>query len=89
MKYVKVENVLPDNLIKEIQKYIQGEYIYIPSPPNTRKKWGENSGNREHIRKRNEDIYSKYRNGYKIKDLAEEYYLSVESIKRIVYKKSS
>ncbi|MPM65975.1 hypothetical protein SDC9_112879 [bioreactor metagenome] len=89
MKYVKVENVLPDNLIKEIQKYIQGEYIYIPSPPNTRKKWGESSGNREHIRKRNEDICGKYRSGCKIKDLAEEYYLSVESIKRIVYKKSS
>jgi len=85
--YVKAETILPDNLIKEIQKYIQGEYIYIPSPPNKRKKWGENSGNREYIRNRNEDICKKYRNGYKIKDLAEEYFLSIESIKRIVYSK--
>ncbi|WP_333482327.1 hypothetical protein [Clostridium estertheticum] len=30
MKYAKVETVLPDNLVREIQKYIQGEYIYIP-----------------------------------------------------------
>jgi DNA-binding NarL/FixJ family response regulator len=85
--YVKAETILPDDLIKEIQKYIQGEYVYIPSPPNTRKKWGENSGNREYIRNRNEDICKKYRSGCKIKDLAEEYYLSIESIKRIVYAK--
>jgi len=85
--YVKAETILPDNLIKEIQKYIQGEYIYIPSPPNKRKKWGENSGNREYIRNRNEDICKKYRSGCKIKDLAEEYFLSIESIKRIVYSK--
>lgn len=87
MGYVKAETILPDNLIKEIQKYIQGEYIYIPSPPNTRKKWGENSGNREYIRSRNEDICKKYRSGCKIKDLAKEYFLSIESIKRIVYSK--
>ena len=29
MKYVRVERILPENLIIEIQKYIQGEYIYI------------------------------------------------------------
>lgn len=87
MGYVKAETILPDDLVKEIQKYIQGEYIYIPSPPNKRKKWGENSGNREYIRNRNEDICKKYRSGCKIKDLAEEYFLSIESIKRIVYSK--
>jgi hypothetical protein len=34
--------ILPDNLVREIQKYIQGEYLYIPSEPGKRKKWGEN-----------------------------------------------
>lgn len=87
MKYVKVETILPDNLIKELQKYIQGEYVYIPSQVETRKKWGEKSGHRIYIQSRNEDICSKYSKGYKIKDLANEFFLSIESIKKIVYGK--
>ncbi|HCO74033.1 MAG TPA: hypothetical protein DIT16_04170 [Clostridium sp.] len=41
MGYVKAETILPDNLLREIQKYIQGEYVYIPSEHTTRKKWGK------------------------------------------------
>ncbi len=37
MKYVRIDRILPDDLVKEIQKYIQGEYIYVPSPPEKRK----------------------------------------------------
>ena len=29
-------------LVKEIQKYIQGEYVYIPSHAGKRKRLGEN-----------------------------------------------
>jgi Mor family transcriptional regulator len=88
MRYVKVETILPDNLIREIQKYIQGEYIYIPSENTARKKWGERSGNRELLKKRNEEIYCKYKSGYTISDLAKEFFLSVDSIKKIVYTKN-
>ncbi|ADL50059.1 CD3324 family protein [Clostridium cellulovorans] len=49
MGYVKAETILPNNLIKELQKYIQGEYVYIPAQSDTRKKWGEKSGNRTYI----------------------------------------
>ncbi|MHB1392922.1 MAG: CD3324 family protein [Clostridia bacterium] len=85
MRYVKAETILPDNLVREIQKYIQGEYLYIPSQPEKRKKWGENSGNREYIRSRNEDIRSKYNDGLAIANLAEEFFLSIDSIKKIIY----
>jgi hypothetical protein len=85
VRYVKAEMILPDNLVREIQKYIQGEYLYIPSQPEKRKKWGENSGNREYIRNRNEDIRSKHKNGYAIDNLAEEFFLSIDSIKKIIY----
>ncbi len=88
MKYVKAETILPDELVKAIQKYIQGEYIYIPSQLGTRKKWGENSGIRTYIQNRNENIRSKYSSGYEIKDLANEFFLSIESIKKIVYGKN-
>jgi len=85
MKCTKIETILPDNLVREIQKYIQGEYIYVPSQLKKRKRWGEASGNRANIQARNEKIRSKYEGGYKIKDLAEEFFLSVDSIKKIVY----
>ncbi|WP_443659233.1 hypothetical protein [Clostridium algidicarnis] len=41
MKYVNVQTVLPDSLIKEIQKYINGEYIYIFHLKRTHGKSGE------------------------------------------------
>ena len=87
MRYVKAETILPDSLVREIQKYIQGEYVYIPSENTSRKKWGEKSGHRDYIRSRNEEICSKHKNGYAIADLAEEFYLSIDSIKKIVYTK--
>jgi DNA-binding NarL/FixJ family response regulator len=88
MRYVKAETLLPDSLLIEIQKYIQGEYIYIPSQTEKRKKWGENSGSRDYIQNRNEEIRSKYASGYKIKNLAEELFLSIDSIKKIIYAKN-
>jgi hypothetical protein len=87
VRYVKAGMILPDSLVREIQKYIQGEYLYIPSQPEKRKKWGENSGNRELIQNRNEAIRSKYNSGYSISNLAEEFFLSVDSIKKIIYTK--
>lgn len=87
MRYVRVDSILPEELIKEIQKYIQGEYIYIPSSPETRKRWGEKSKNKQYMHSRNAEIHSKYINGCTICKLAEEYFLSESSIKKIVYKK--
>jgi Mor family transcriptional regulator len=88
VRYVKAETLLPSSLIEEIQKYIQGEYIYIPSPETKRKKWGEKSGNREYIRNRNKIIRQKYSSGQTIAALAGEFFLSMESIKKIIYAKS-
>lgn len=88
MRYVKAETILPDNLVREIQKYIQGEYVYIPSENTIRKKWGEKSGNRDFLQNRNEDIRNKYKSGYSMEDLAEEFFLSVDSIKKIIYAKN-
>lgn len=89
MNYIKAESILPEELLKEVQKYIQGKYLYIPCESQTRKKWGEKSGYRDYIQDRNEEIRCKYEEGYKIKDLAEEFFLSIDSIKKIVYAKSA
>jgi Mor family transcriptional regulator len=87
MKYQKATNVLPEHLLLEIQKYIQGEYLYIPAARSCYKKWGEKSGIRKALANRNKEIINKYKQGFTMMDLAEEYYLSVHSIKQIIYKK--
>jgi len=41
MKYYKTNKVLPDELVKMIQMYIDGGYIYIPKKDETRMgNWG-------------------------------------------------
>ncbi|EKN68902.1 CD3324 family protein [Schinkia azotoformans] len=85
MNYVKATAVLPQELIKEIQKYVQGETIYIPKPEGSHQKWGTRSGARQLIAERNDRIKHDFRNGMSIAELADEYFLSTESIKKIVY----
>jgi len=40
MKYIKAQQVFPESLLVEIQKYIQGEYVYIPKAPDNHNEWG-------------------------------------------------
>lgn len=85
MKYRNASDILPDELLKEVQKYASGETLYIPSSIE-RKKWGHGSGARVFYKQRNEEIRSKYFHKTSIDELAEEYCLSTETIRKIVYK---
>lgn len=84
MKYKKANEILPDELLREVQKYISGETLYIPKT-DERQKWGRGSGAREYYRVRNEEIRQKKLAGQSAQLLAEEYNLSVESIRKIIY----
>ncbi|WP_423798317.1 CD3324 family protein [Neobacillus sp. SAB-20_R2A] len=85
MKYMNASKVLPEKLIVEIQKYIQGETLYIPKQETEYRKWGTSSGGRRLLDRRNTDIRNSFISGSSIQQLAEEYYLSPETIKKIVY----
>jgi Mor family transcriptional regulator len=85
MKYMNANKVLPEKLIVEIQKYVQGETLYIPKQETKRMKWGTSSGGRRMLDQRNKAIRNSFVNGSTIEHLAEEYYLSTETIKKIVY----
>lgn len=86
MKYRNASHILPDELLREIQKYTEGEAIYIPRSEDKRK-WGEGSGARKYFEDRNKKIRTDYADGKTIDQIAETYNLSVESIRRIVYHK--
>mgnify|MGYP000959239944 FL=1 len=55
--------------------------MYIPKAQGTKKKWGENSGYIRSLSIRNDNIRKEYRAGLTIRDLADMYYLSENTIK--------
>ncbi|MCA0969261.1 hypothetical protein LCM20_01500 [Halobacillus litoralis] len=81
------KEVLPKELMKQIQQYIQGDTIYIPKLKESHHKWGTKSGVRKELDERNESIRRDFRSGVVVLELAERYCLSVETIKKIVYVK--
>lgn len=87
MGYKNAKDILPPELIKEIQKYVRGERIYIPQIENTRTDWGSKSGLRQEITFRNKEIKNKYKEGLSVEELSELFCLGSESIKKIIYNK--
>ena len=87
MKYINANVILPDVLVEELQKYVQAGYIYIPAKDEQRKSWGELSGYREELKRRNQRIVSEYRQGTSVEELADRYYLSIYAIRKIIYQK--
>ncbi|WNS46923.1 CD3324 family protein [Paenibacillus sp. MMS20-IR301] len=85
MKYVNADHALPQHLLREVQKYIQGGLLYIPKPEGQHTRWGEKSGGRSYLAARNHSIRERYASGISVAGLAEEFCLSCDSIKKIVY----
>lgn len=86
MGYRKAEEILPMEIIELIQKYVDGENIYIPRKENQRKEWGNNTFIRQELEDRNHQIFTDFQNGYKAQDLSVKYFLSEKSIQRILRK---
>ena len=84
MKYRKASEVLPDDLLREVQKYVDGEALYFPRLKN-RKTWGESTGAKNYYKQRNDEIRRAFSEGTPVDALASKYNLSVDSIRKIVY----
>ena len=53
MSYKKAIDVLPHNILRAVQQYIDGAYIYIPRKEDKKQRWGANTQTRESIQARN------------------------------------
>lgn len=82
MSYLRAEEILPQELIEEIQRYVNGTCIYIPVVK--KQDWGSATQTRQLLQNRNEAIYRDFCQGISVKLLAQNYYLSVKSIQRIL-----
>ncbi|MBR6184860.1 MAG: ParB N-terminal domain-containing protein [Clostridia bacterium] len=86
MKYKNAQDIFPEPLLQQIQRYVSGETVYIPARAE-KKAWGESSGYQQYLRERNAEIRKAFSQGEPKEELMEKYSLSYDSIKRIVYSK--
>lgn len=84
MRYIKANEILPLDLLEEIQRYADGVYLYIPRKPEKRLRWGSGSGYRGELELRDCQIRQSRREGMSISALAKKYHLSEKSISRIL-----
>jgi RimJ/RimL family protein N-acetyltransferase len=85
MKYRNATELLPLQLLQELQEYMQGETIYVPKVK--RKSWGEGTGAKLFYSKRDADVRKHYSHGVNLNKLSEEYFISEDAVKKIIYKK--
>ena len=84
MSYINAKEILPKELLEQLQKYVEGNYLYIPRKEELKKAWGTGTQTKRELSRRNEQIYLKYIEGVSNTTLAETYFLSVKSIQRII-----
>ena len=89
MSYINAEDVLPKHLMEEIQKYIDGQLMYIPRKNENVLAWGEKNGTKEKLAERNQMIVNRFYLGETITELSRAYYLSEKRIQGIIHEYES
>lgn len=84
MGYKTAKDVLPAELLRAVQEYVDGEYLYIPRREGCQRNWGENTASRQITLCRNREIRRRYQGGASVRQLAEAYYLSPKTVYKIV-----
>jgi hypothetical protein len=86
MSYLNAYELLPPELLRKVQSYVQGSLVYIPREDGEKRLgWGTRSGARDSLDRRNEAIRRAKAEGRRIEDLAEEFCLSPGGIRKILY----
>ena len=83
MSYINANEILPKELIDEIQRYVQGVNLYIPKIFDKKR---TDSEYKKDLFERDMDIYDMFHSGNTVSELAKMYYLSDKSIYRILGK---
>ena len=84
MRYMRAADVLPPDLLTQVQAYIDGEYLYIPRREDSRKAWGAANGRKAETLARNLEIYRCHQAGCSVDQLAEDYFLAPKSVWKII-----
>lgn len=77
-------DLLPAELLEQLQEYVEGRVIYIPKKPSSKMHWGEKTDTKKVLAFRNSQICSDFRDGLDIRQLSEKYFLAEKSVQRIL-----
>ena len=83
MKYQNAKDYLSAELLDALQQQAGGRLLYVPTAGD-KKSWGEVSGERVKLRKRNAIICREHAEGMTAAQLANKWFLSVASIRKIL-----
>lgn len=89
MDYIRATEILPQELIVQLQQYVDGAAVYIPKKEEDKKAWGEKTNTKTELARRNARIYTDHLAGRSNKELAKKYYLAEKSIQRIIRQEQS
>lgn len=85
MSYINIYDVLPKEIVEQIQEYVEGVKVYIPKRADSRKSWGTSTDTKQLIASRNQQIRLEHQNGLSVSELAEKHFLAEKTIQKIVY----
>ena len=86
MQYINAKDILPENILKQLQTYAAGTLLYVPKE-GEEKSWGEISGYRAYLLKRNRMILNFFQYGVPLEEISNAFGLSKETVKKIIYNK--
>lgn len=89
MSYVNADEILPEDLVREIQRYVDGKVLYIPRKDENLLSWGEKNGTKDRLAKRNREIVSRYYSGVTVAELGIMYFLSEKRIRGVIHEYES
>ena len=84
MRYTNATQILPPELLAQIQEYADGIFLYIPRKEVNKRPWGSLTSTRQELVRRNRNIFHQYLAGVTVAALAERYFLSPKTVHRII-----
>ncbi len=84
MRYARARDILPAELLDQLQQYVDGAYLYVPRREENKLGWGERTHSKRETAARNLAIFREAEAGRSISDLAGDYFLTEKSIRRIL-----
>ena len=82
MRYIRADEILPPELLEAVQKYIEGQLIYIPIKE--KQEWGSVTASRKYYCERNREIFLEWKAGASTEELSLRFSLSEKSVQRIL-----
>ncbi len=84
MRYARAQDILPADLVTQLQQYVDGAYLYIPRKQENRLAWGARTHSKRETAMRNAVIFQEAEAGKPVSELAKAYFLTEKTIRRIL-----